>query len=163
MRFSRSIAACFLVVLCGGCEEERHVPAPASKPAPRQTNEAPPVAAPSTTKPRPQLRAFLDQKKEVPAGLEWNREVTSRNGGTISFRVDSQGPFAVTVVTGKAYNALKAGDNKPLNQSDVLLTVDSQGPTHEGTVTIPAGTSYFVIANQAKKTVEFRLQCFAGS
>jgi hypothetical protein len=54
-------------------------------------------------------KPFLDEKKQVPAHLEWNREVTSRTGGTITFRVTSQGPFAVTVVTGKGYQALQGG------------------------------------------------------
>ena len=42
---------------------------------------------------------FLDAKKQVPSRREWNKEVGSRQGGAISFRVTSQGPFAVTVVT----------------------------------------------------------------
>jgi hypothetical protein len=50
----------------------------------------------------------LDQKKEIGPHLEWNREVTSKSGGTITFRVDSQGPFGVTVVNDKGYKAIQA-------------------------------------------------------
>jgi len=105
---------------------------------------------------------FLDQKKEVSPGVEWNREVTSRSESTVSFRVDSQGPFAVTIVTGQAYKSILARDQKQLTQSDILLTADSQGPMYEGKVTIPAGSSWFIIANRANKSVEFHLQCFPG-
>ncbi len=42
---------------------------------------------------------FLDAKKQVPSRREWNKEVVSRQGGAISFRLTSQGAFAVTVVT----------------------------------------------------------------
>ena len=105
-------------------------------------------------------KAFLDEKKEIPPHLEWNKEVTSRNGGTISFRVESQGPFAVTVVTDKGYKAMLAKNKSGFNKADVLLTVDSKENTHEGKVTIPAGSSYFIIENQTDKKVEMHLQCF---
>jgi hypothetical protein len=104
-------------------------------------------------------RAFLDEKKEVPPRLEWNREVTSRAGGTMSFRVTSEGPFSVTVVTARAYNALKAG-NKAFDKADILLTLNVKGATHEGQVTIPAGSSYFIIENHTDRKVQMHLQCF---
>jgi hypothetical protein len=105
-------------------------------------------------------KPFLDEKKEVPPHLEWNREVTSRNGGTISFRVTSQGPFAVTVVTEKGYKAMQRGDKKAFDKADVLLTLDVKEGTHEGKVTLPAGSSYFIIENQTDKKAEIHLQCF---
>jgi hypothetical protein len=108
-------------------------------------------------------KPFLNEKKELEPRQEWNREVISRSGGTISFRVASQGPFAVTVVTAKGYQALKGDDPKALDKADVLLTVDSKGPTHEGKVTLPAGSSYFIIENQADKKAEVHLQCFPPS
>jgi hypothetical protein len=42
-----------------------------------------------------------------------------------------------------------------------LFTVDSKENTYEGKVTIPAGSSYFIIANQTGNNVEIHLQCFA--
>jgi hypothetical protein len=163
MRVSRSMSGWFLVLLCGGCEEERRQTAPAFKPASNPTKEVGTIATSPASKPRPPARAFLDDKKEVSAGVEWNREVGSRNGGMISFSVESQGPFAVTIVTGESYKSLMAGNQRPLTQSDVLLTADSKGPTYERKVRLPAGASYFIVANRAGKTVEFRLQCFPGS
>jgi hypothetical protein len=105
-------------------------------------------------------KPFLDEKKEVGPRLEWNREVTARSGGTISFRVTSQGPFAITVVTEKGYKALQGGDKKAFDKRDILLTVDSKEPSQEGKVTLPAGSSYFIIENQTDKKVELHLQCF---
>jgi hypothetical protein len=163
MRLSRSISAGILVLLCAGCEEEKVQPAPSVKPllAPTAKKEVAASAAPVAGVSATPVRAFLDQKKETPAGLEWNHEVASRNGGAMSFRVDSQGPFSVTIITGQGYQALMSGGRKPL-PSDVLLTTDSQGPTFEGKAQLPAGSSWFIIANRAKKAVEFRLQCFPG-
>jgi hypothetical protein len=86
----------------------------------------------------------------------------SRNGATITFRVESQGPFGVTVVTEAAQKAMLAGDQKSIKRSDVMLLADSEGPTYEGKVTIPAGTSVFILENRSTKPVEFHLQCFEG-
>jgi hypothetical protein len=106
-------------------------------------------------------KAFLDQKKQIGPRLEWNREVTSKSGGTISFRVTSQGPFGVTVVTDKGYKAVQGSNRKALNKEDVLLTADSKESTYEGNVTLPPGSSWFIIENQSAKNAELHLQCFA--
>jgi hypothetical protein len=86
--------------------------------------------------------------------------VSARKGGTISFRVSSQGPFGVTVITEKGYKWLRSRERKGLNKADVLLTVDSKALTYEGKVALPAGSSYFIIENQTDKKVEVHLQCF---
>jgi hypothetical protein len=125
--------------------------------SPRQS---PPPAA---SEPRSSGRAFVDEKKEVPAGLEWNKQVGSRLGGAISFRVDSQGPFGVTVVTDEAHKAIMAGVKRPMTKASVMLVADAEGPTYEGKVTIPSGFSYIILENRSKKSVEFHLQCFPGS
>jgi hypothetical protein len=106
------------------------------------------------------VAAFLDQEKEVGPQLEWNREVTSRMGGTFSFRVTSQGPFAVTVVTDAAYKAVVSGGGQLPRKEDILLRVDSQGPSVDGKVTVPPGSSWFIIANQTNQTVRLHLLCF---
>jgi len=103
-------------------------------------------------------KPFLDQKKEVPAGREWIREVTSRFGGTFRFRVTAQGAYAVTVITDKGYRALQA--KQKVNKDDILLTFDSQEPTLERSLTVGAGSTWFILENHTDKTVEFRLQCF---
>jgi hypothetical protein len=112
------------------------------------------------TAPGVPARAFLDEKKQVAPGVEWKREVGSPSGGTISFRVESQGPFVVTVIKGEAYKSLTSGNRRLPGPSDVLLTANSQAQAYDGTVTIPAGTVYFIIANRNDKEVEFHLECF---
>jgi hypothetical protein len=104
-------------------------------------------------------KAFIDQKKEIGPRLEWNREVNSKSGGTFSFRVTSDGPFAVTLITDKGYKAIKMG--KTLTKQDLLLTVDSKDPSFEGKATVAAGSSWFIIENQTDKNVTIHLQCFA--
>ena len=108
-------------------------------------------------------KAFLDEKKQVPARVEWNREVVARKGGTIAFRVSSQGPFAVTVVTANAYQAMKAGNRKGFQKSDVLLTLDVKENSYDGKVTLPPGSCYFIIENQTDKSVDMHLECFEAS
>lgn len=105
-------------------------------------------------------KAFLDQKKQVPPRKEWTREVTARSDGMFTFRVASQGPFAVIVITDKGYKALQNGNRIAPAKADVLLTIDSKEPTLEQSVTVPAGSSWFIIENQTDKSVEFHLQCF---
>jgi uncharacterized protein YceK len=106
-------------------------------------------------------KSFLDQTKQVPPRKEWTREVTSRSGGTFTFRISSQGPFAVSVITDKGYKALQSGNQNGPAKADVLLTIDSKEPTLERSVTVSAGSSWFIIENQTDKNVEFHLQCFA--
>jgi hypothetical protein len=48
-----------------------------------------------------------------------------------------------------------------LNKQDVLLTVDSKEPQLEGSVTLPPGSSWFIIENRAGRAAQIRLQCFA--
>jgi hypothetical protein len=104
--------------------------------------------------------AFLDAKKQVPSRREWNKEVGSRQGGAISFRVTSQGPFAVTVITDRGRKALLGGGK--MMREDGLFTIDSKAPTFEGKVMLPPGSSWFIIENQANQTVEIHLECFAA-
>jgi hypothetical protein len=136
-----------IAVFCVGCPQAAQDSNPKNPPA----NKA---AGPPGT-------AFLDKKKQIPAGLEWNTNVISKSGGQFSFRVASQGPFAVTIVNEAGYQAMMNNDQKNFKKSDVLFSVDSRENTYEGKVTIPPGTSWFIIENQAKKEVEFHLQCFA--
>ncbi|MGO8751256.1 MAG: hypothetical protein ACLQNE_35360 [Thermoguttaceae bacterium] len=89
------------VVVCGifGCKLYNPPPPAASGQgiaASGQTSAASgqtPLSAAKGTSAAP----FLDAKKQVPSRREWNKEVVARQGGAISFRVTSQGPFAVTV------------------------------------------------------------------
>ena len=118
-------------------------------------------SAPPDAKPVTAGKPFLDEKKQIAPRKEWNREVTSRTGGKITFRVTSEGPFAVTVVTGNGYKAMKSGDKQAFNKTDVRLTHDSPTPSHEAQVIRPAGSSYFIIENQATKPATIHIECFA--
>jgi hypothetical protein len=102
---------------------------------------------------------FLDQKKEIAPGQEWNREVNSKKGGTFTYRVTSQGPFAITLITDKGLKAAQGGGK--ISKEDILQTADSPGPNYEGKATVSAGSSWFIIENRAGKKVEMHLECFA--
>jgi hypothetical protein len=49
---------------------------------------------------------------------------------------------------------------KEWTREDVLLTVDCKEPTFERSVTVPSGSSWFIIENQTDKSDEVHLQCF---
>jgi len=135
-----SVAALFP----GACDSKKN--------APPATNGGNPAAKENEKKP------FLDAKYEVPPRKEWNKDVIAKRGGTVSYRVTSQGPFAVTVVTDKGRKALMSGGK--VDKADILLTQDSKTPTAEGKVTLPAGSSWFIIENQTDKPATIRLECF---
>jgi hypothetical protein len=160
-----AVAACFILG-CGNYEPAAPVAprAPASPPMTGGSASGPTAgagpqagpAAPQGASPMP----FLDQKKQVPPQQEWTREIASRRGGTISFRVTSQGPFAVTLVTGRGYQALVNG--AALSKEDGLLSLDCKGPSHEGKVTVPPGSSWFILENHTNQAAEMHLECFAA-
>jgi hypothetical protein len=158
MRSPTCLAVGILLLHCAGCESEPGNPVSGAKPSPSvKTTKSSPAGTNLSRGPRSSSKTFLNQTKKVPARREWTREVNSRNGGAISFRVASQGPFAVTIVTDQAFKALQSG--KAPDKSDLLLTIDSPEATYPGKVTIPAGSSWFIIENQTDKEVEFRLEC----
>jgi hypothetical protein len=101
---------------------------------------------------------LYDEEKDVPAEQFWAHEVTSRRGGTISFRVTCPGPFVVTVLTSQGIAKRKR--RQRFQKEDVLLTQESKGPTLEGAVTLGPGSSWFVIENHTKQPTKIRLECF---
>jgi hypothetical protein len=143
------VAAAFLFFLKGPVDNTPGLPPVVETPSGQI------VAAEPTLPP-----AFLDERKAIPAGLEWSREVTAKQGGAIGFRITSQGPFAITVVTGAAFQAVQTNNKAAFKKKDVLLVNNCKGPQYQGSVKLPAGSSYFVIKNGAGKPVEFRLECF---
>ncbi len=103
---------------------------------------------------------FLDERKTVGPKLEWNREVKSQTGGAFTFRIISQGPFSVTIVTERGYRALQSGNQAAFKKEDMLLTFDSKQPQVERSITVPPGSSWFIIENQLDRSAEIHLQCF---
>jgi predicted Zn finger-like uncharacterized protein len=144
-------AALAIVIVIGILLLNRGANRPTAGGAPPRAKGGAPEAGPA---------AFLDQTKTIPSQLEWNREVTSRLGGTMTFRITSQGPFSVLVITERAYNALKAG-KKGGNKEDLLFDRTTTEPQMEGSITLPPGSSWFIIENQSNSPAEMRLQCFA--
>lgn len=133
MRVAFSLALGLMLVACG------------------EKNATAPVVAPAL---------ILSDTKSIPPQLEWNRGIYSSHDRTIRFIAQSEGPFAITVVTDRAYQALIARNRAGFHREDVLFTTDSKQNTYEGTVIIPAGQTWFILENQTDRTVQMRLQCF---
>lgn len=129
---------------------------PASGTAPAPVASATPTPNPAPA-PRPKAPAFLDQTREVDPGQAWSREVVSKRGGAIDFRVESQGSFSVSVLTDTGYRAVQAGSG-PL-QADLLMSADAKGASYEGKVTLPAGQSWVIIENRSGKKAPIHLVC----
>lgn len=131
-----STIALFLCACCLGCGSE-------------QASQAPVRPA-----------AFLDDSMDMDTGNTFIREVTAGSTGEITFRVTSQGGFTVYVVTAAGHKSVKENPKQKFPEEELLLMTVSKSPTHEGAVTIPAGSSYFYIKNDAADKVNLRLECF---
>lgn len=105
---------------------------------------------------------FVDESKDVPSELEWGRQIFSRNGGLIHFTVESEGPFSVTLLTDRGYQAARKHDRSAAAPADLLFTRDSDGEPVEQEVSVPQGSSWFVILNRAEQTVRISLQSRSG-
>lgn len=103
---------------------------------------------------------FLDQTKSgVLPQQEWNREVVSRQGGSIRYRIEANGKFALTILTDRAFRAIQARDISKVVPSDILQTSDHDG-AHEGTIQLPAGSSWFMIMNASGSPMDIKLSCW---
>ena len=103
---------------------------------------------------------FLKETKKVIARQEWNREVVTKKGGVMRFKVGSPEPFAVTLITDAARKDLMKGVKRKLGTNDLLLTVNCKPPVFERAVKLAAGSYYFILENQSSKPVEFTLECY---
>jgi hypothetical protein len=105
---------------------------------------------------------FLDQERRIGPRLEWSREVVARKAGSIRCRVESQAPFAVTLVADRTYQAMLRRDHAGLRREDVLFSADSAGASVDREYAIPApGSFWFVMANQSDGEVTMRVSCLA--
>jgi hypothetical protein len=118
-----------------------------------------PAGQTPAAEPKKEAKPFLDEKKAVGPGQEWLREVVSRQGGRVAFRVQAPGPFSVFVVTDRGYKAIQA--KGPIQKQDVLTMIDSQESVVEGSVRLPPGSSWWIVENRGPRAGEFRLQCYA--
>ena len=103
---------------------------------------------------------FLKQSKKVVARQEWNREVVTKTGGLMRFKVSSPEPFGVTLVTDAARKDLMNGVKRKFGTNDVLLTLNCKPPVFERELNLAAGSYYFILENQSTKPVEFTLECY---
>jgi hypothetical protein len=101
----------------------------------------------------------VDEAMRIPPRKEWLREIVARSPGTFEFRMTSQGPFSIIVMSDAGYQVLKS--KKGTLKDKISLVVESAEPTYEGKVSVPAGKSWFLIENKTDTPVTFRLECFA--
>lgn len=106
-------------------------------------------------------RPFFDESKSLLPTQEWNREIVAKQAGKIRFRVDTVGPFALTVMNDKAHRGVLSNNMQGISKKDIMLTQDFSGPSSEGTVKLGKGTSWFLIENSASSTATLRLRCWA--
>jgi hypothetical protein len=111
-------------------------------------------------KPESEPAAFVDQKKQVPPGREWHREVRTDKAGRVTFRISSHGPLGVTVVADRSFKAMAAGKREAVRPEDLVFAIDTPGPTYTSVIRLPAGSSWFMIENRSDRTAEIRLECF---
>jgi hypothetical protein len=155
LRTLAAVLSAVFAVACASCGKK-------SQPRVGGGNSDPPSAAPAAgqsggTK---SSTPFLTGSKVVPARMEWNRDFGSSKGGTVAFRVTSTAPFGITIVTDKAYQAMKRGSTAKIGRSEGLFMTEAQPPSYEGRVTVPPGMAWIIIENQSDTPATIQLECF---
>jgi hypothetical protein len=105
--------------------------------------------------------SFLDQKKTLKPAQEWNREVVCKTNGTMLFKITSEGPFSVSILSDKAYKALLKRDMETFKKEGFVLTTDSKEKALERSLQLKNGSYWFIIRNNLQRDTEVRLECFA--
>ena len=106
--------------------------------------------------------SFLEQRKQVVPQAEWNREIVARNPGVFRCRIESEPPFAVTLVADRAYQAMLRRDPGGLKREDVLISADSRERVFDRVFSVPsAGSFWLILANRSGREVDMALACFA--
>ncbi|MEZ5385078.1 MAG: hypothetical protein R3F13_06135 [Prosthecobacter sp.] len=105
-------------------------------------------------------QVFLDQTKELTPHLEWNREIVTKKGGKFSFTIESQGPVSIIIISGKRQQAQLAKDIDAIERSDLILDLPSVPTPYTRTVTVPPGSSWFIIENLSDQNVKMHLKCY---
>jgi hypothetical protein len=105
---------------------------------------------------------IIDQTRAIPPRLEWTREIGLKRSGTITFRITSPQPYSVTVISGRAMQAMQRRESSGVTRADLVMTKDYPAGTSEETLSMDPGAWWFVIGNQSEDTVQIRLECFDG-
>ncbi|MEQ1935142.1 MAG: hypothetical protein ABL962_14880 [Fimbriimonadaceae bacterium] len=101
-------------------------------------------------------KPFLDQTRVVAPKQDWSREVVARKAGPIKFRIEAPGAFSLIVLTDKGFQAVRTKNASGITRSDVLLDTFKSG-TFEGSIDLPAGSSWFVIRNDTAQDASIHL------
>ncbi len=101
-------------------------------------------------------KPFLDQTRVVAPNQDWSREILARKPGPIKYRVEAPGAFTLMVLTDKGFQAARTRNTAGLTRSDVLLDTIKSG-TFEGSINLPAGSSWFVIRNDTAQDASIHL------
>jgi hypothetical protein len=117
---------------------------------------APAIAAAGAETPG---KLLVDQRRQIPAGKEWNCAIAPARAGTMSVKVEGKGPFSILLVADRSYQALMKGNDKGLNKQDLLLDTQVAGSSYVGTVKVPKGTAWFIIENRSGEPIDFHLEC----
>jgi hypothetical protein len=106
------------------------------------------------------VRPFIDEKFVVKPSDMWHREIKAPRAGTIRFRVEAKTPFFVYVVTNHGHEVLNGANPNSIKQEDLLFKQNSDGHTMEDRVSLPPGSSWFLIESASNKEMEVHLECF---
>mgnify|MGYP001445250651 CR=1 FL=1 len=106
-------------------------------------------------------KPFLEQTKMIPSLKEWPREVTSKKGGTIHFITKSEAKLSILVIADRTFKALINSNDSGIVKSDFLFNTKTPKGKFKSTITIPKGSSHFVIQNLSKEDSEVTLVCFS--
>lgn len=105
---------------------------------------------------------ILDQRKQVPAKVEWTRELFVQTGCPLRCVVRSGGALSVTLLAERAYLALQADRRDDLHREDVLVSAEQKdGHFDRDVATTLPGSYWFVIGNLSDSDQQISIQCTA--
>jgi hypothetical protein len=104
-------------------------------------------------------KPLVDQRRQIPAGKEWNHPIALAKAGTRSIKVEGKGPISILLLADRSYQALMKNIPGGMNRKDVILDIRSPGSSYVGEVKVPQGTAWFIIENQSGQAADFHLVC----
>ncbi|WP_435008321.1 hypothetical protein P12x_005560 [Tundrisphaera lichenicola] len=104
-------------------------------------------------------KPLVDQKRQIPTGKEWNCQIAPTKAGTLSIKVEGEGPFSILLLADRSYQALMKQNGKGMSKKDLLLDIQVKGPSYAGEVKVPRGAAWFIIENRSGAAADFHLEC----
>lgn len=107
-----------------------------------------------------QEKPAFDEKKELIAQQEWNRDINVKNAAKIEVVLNSAAKKNLVIVSDRTYQALKKGDAKGIHKEDIIADLPLGAGETRSTIALPAGHHWFIIKNESNEGSTIQMQWF---